>query len=201
MKAFTMSPLPYAYDALEPFIDKETMELHYSKHHQTYLDKLNAALATHPELPDLSIEAILTGLEKIPEDIRLAVKNMGGGYYNHDLFWASMKANTLMPDKLKGMLEKDFGSVDKFKEEFSNKAAGLFGSGWVWLVLHEQGKLEIITTPNQDNPISTRKVKLLLALDVWEHAYYLKYQNRRPEYITNWWNVANWEYAAGNLTK
>jgi len=199
MKAFTLEKLPYGYDALEPYIDKETMEFHYSKHHQAYLDKLNAALALHPELPDMSIVEILTDLDKIPEDIRAIVRNMGGGFYNHDIFWASLRLNTKIPDDLNEMIVKDFGSLERFKEEFSNKAAGLFGSGWTWLILNEQGKLEIVTSPNQDNPISMRKVKILLALDVWEHAYYLKYHNRRPDYISNWWNAANWEYAGRQL--
>jgi superoxide dismutase, Fe-Mn family len=199
MKVFTLEKLPYGYDALEPYIDKETMEFHYSKHHQAYLDKLNAALALHPELSDMSIVEILTDLDKIPEDIRTMVRNMGGGFYNHDIFWASLRLNTKIPDDLNEMIVKDFGSLERFKEEFSNKAAGLFGSGWTWLILDEQGKLEILTTPNQDNPISMRKVKILLALDVWEHAYYLKYHNRRPDYISNWWNAANWEYAGRQL--
>lgn len=200
MKTFTLEKLPYNYDALEPFIDKETMELHYSKHQQSYLDKLNAALSTHPELSEMSMEEILTNLDKIPEDIRISVKNMGGGNFNHNIYWASMKQGSVMPENLEKMITADFGSTEKFKEDFLAKATGVFGSGWAWLIKNESDKLEIVTTVNQDNPISTRKVKLLLALDVWEHSYYLKYQNRRPEYITNWLKIVDWEYAGAQLT-
>lgn len=199
MKAFTLEPLPYDYASLEPFIDAETMKVHHDKHHQAYLDKLNTALATHPELPDMTIEEILMDLNKIPEDIRVAVKNAGGGYYNHSLFWKMLAKKTVMSESVTAALTESFTSVDKFNEEFSAKAVGLFGSGWVWLIKNETGKLEVITTPNQDTPISMGKKVPLLAIDVWEHAYYLKYQNRRPEYISNWWNVANWDYVDKQL--
>lgn len=191
--------LGYSFDALEPYIDAQTMELHYSKHHQTYLDKFNAALASHSELSEKSVEELLMDLNALPEDIRMAVRNMGGGYYNHNIFWASLAPKSVMPEKLKALLVRDFGSFEKFKEEFTAKATSLFGSGWTWLVADEKGKLAIMTTPNQDNPISNAKVKILLGLDLWEHAYYLKYQNRRPEFISSWWNVVNWEYAVSKL--
>ncbi len=199
MKAFALPELPYAYDALEPVIDAETMHLHHDKHHQTYLDKLNAALATHPELNDQPIEALLTDLASLPEDIRGAVRNAGGGYYNHNLFWQMLATTSSMPETIKQFINENFGSFEKFQEEFTNKALGLFGSGWVWLVKNADGKAEIITTANQDNPISTAAVKVLLTLDVWEHAYYLKYQNRRADYIANWWKVVNWEFVNKQL--
>lgn len=199
MKAFTLPTLSYSYDALEPFIDKQTMEFHHDKHHQTYLDKLNTALATHPELPEQTIEEILKNLNAMPEDIRMAVKNMGGGYYNHNLFFDMLAPGKTMPDALQKKIEESFGSKENFMNDFSTKAAGIFGSGWAWLIQNEEGKLEIVTTQNQDNPIMTRKVTELLALDVWEHAYYLKYQNRRPEFIANWWTVVNWDFVAARL--
>jgi len=191
--------LEYSFDALEPYFDAQTMELHYSKHHQTYLDKFNAALESQSELSQKSVEELLMDLNSIPEEIRMTIRNMGGGYYNHNIFWASLSAKSSLPPKLQELLIRDFSSLDKFKEEFTAKATSLFGSGWTWLVMDSAGKLSIITTPNQDNPISSAKVKILLGLDLWEHAYYLKFQNRRPEYIANWWKVVNWEYAASKL--
>lgn len=195
----TLPKLSYAFDALEPFIDAKTMELHYSKHHQTYLDKFNAALELHPELRNKEVEELLIDLDSIPEDIRMQVRNMGGGYLNHNIYWMGMGKGIAMPDKVKVMIERDFSSIEKFKEEFTAKATSLFGSGWTWLVKDEKGKLNIVNTSNQDNPISSSKVELLLALDLWEHSYYLKYQNRRPEYITAWWNVVNWDHVASKL--
>lgn len=199
MKPFVLTPLPYSYSALAPYIDAETMQLHHDKHHQAYTDKLNAALAVHPELPDKPIEQILANLDSIPADIRVAVKNFGGGYYNHNLFWEMLGQHKVIPSETAELIAENFESVAKFKEIFSAQALALFGSGWLWLVQKQDGSLEIMPTMNQDNPVSSHNVKLLLTIDLWEHAYYLKYQNRRQEYINNWWNVVNWEYVAEAL--
>ncbi|MDE2099828.1 MAG: superoxide dismutase [Patescibacteria group bacterium] len=191
--------LPYAFNALEPHIDAKTMEIHYGKHHQGYVDKLNAALEGHADLQELSVETLLTDLDRIPENIRTAVRNNGGGHANHSLFWKMMK-----PDgggepqgEIKEAIERQFGGFVKFQETFANAAATLFGSGWTWLVVNNEKELELIQTTNQDSPLS-RGSKPVLGLDVWEHAYYLRYQNRRPEYIAAWWNVVNWEDVEDN---
>jgi Fe-Mn family superoxide dismutase len=189
---FTLPKLPYEFYALEPHIDAKTMEIHYTKHHQAYTDKLNAALEKYPELAGKSIEELLTGLDAIPEDIKIAVRNNGGGFYNHNLFWENLTGNFAEPSEefLKSLTDS-FGSFEDFKTKFADAAATRFGSGWAWLVKDSDGKLEIMSTANQDSPISENK-KVLLGLDVWEHAYYLNYQNRRPEYISAFWNVVNW---------
>lgn len=187
----TLPTLPYAYGALEPYIDARTMEIHHTKHHQAYIDKLNAALESHPELQDRSVEELLTNLNDIPEDIRTAVRNHGGGHANHSLFWTLLKTGITMPAGLEDAIIQAFGGVDQFKEQFAAAATGQFGSGWAWLVV-SNGALEIMATPNQDSPLSQGKLPIL-ALDVWEHAYYLKYQNKRPDYITAFWNVVDWE--------
>ena len=191
---FELPPLPYGYDALEPYIDAQTMQIHHDKHHQAYTDKLNAALEKYPDLQAKPIEKLLKDLDSVPEEIRLAVRNHGGGYYNHSLFWEMMKkgGGGEAAGELKTKLDQDFGSFEEFKKQFSEVAATVFGSGWAWLVKDPAGKLAIVKTPNQDSPISQGQFPLL-GIDVWEHAYYLKYQNRRPEYIENWWNVVNWE--------
>ena len=200
---YELPKLPYAYDALEPHIDARTMELHHTKHHAAYVEKLNAALAKHPGIAETPLETLLADLSKVPEDIRTAVQNHGGGHYNHSLFWRVMYPPTLSQSKdgpdgaLADALANTFGSVEKFKESFSTAAAGHFGSGWAWLVMANgkgqitNRKLEIITTPNQDTPLASGYLPLL-SLDVWEHAYYLKWQNRRADYIAAWWNVVNW---------
>lgn len=188
--------LPYDYDALEPYIDEETMRIHHKKHHQAYADKLKAALEKHPELFDKSIEEILRNLEAVPDDIRLIIRNHGGGYYNHNLFWLMMSpASAEVKGGLKEALERDFGSLDKFREEFASVALNHFGSGWAWLTKNRENKLRLYSLPNQDTPISIGE-QPILTLDLWEHAYYLKYQNRRAEYIENWWNIVNWGEAA-----
>ncbi|OGC61240.1 superoxide dismutase [candidate division WWE3 bacterium RIFCSPLOWO2_02_FULL_53_10] len=191
---FELPPLPYGYDALEPYIDAQTMQIHHDKHHQAYTDKLNAALEKYPDLQAKPIEELLKDLDSVPEEIRPAVRNHGGGYYNHSLFWEMMKkgGGGEAAGELKTKLDQDFGSFEEFKKQFSEVAATAFGSGWAWLVKDPAGKLAIVKTPNQDSPISQGQFPLL-GIDVWEHAYYLKYQNRRPEYIENWWNVVNWE--------
>ena len=178
---FTLQPLPYGYNALEPFIDEETMHLHHGKHHQAYVDNLNKALETYPEFQNSPLEKILAGLDKIPEDIRQKVKNQAGGVWNHTFFW-----NIMAPGKNEVPAE-----FKEFIEPFSASALSLFGSGWTWLI-KDQGQIKIVNTSNQDSPISAGQVPIL-ALDLWEHAYYLKYQNRRKEYIEAWWNVVNWE--------
>jgi Fe-Mn family superoxide dismutase len=193
--------LPYGYDALEPHIDARTMEIHHTKHHQGYVNNLNAALEKHPELDKKSVEDLLKDLNSIPEDIRTAVRNNGGGHANHSMFWPIMS-----PDgggepegKLADAINSSFGSFSDFKDQFSKAAAGRFGSGWAWLCVDRGGKLTIISTPNQDNPVSDG-LRPVLGLDVWEHAYYLKYQNRRPEYISAWWSVVNWKQVAKNYS-
>lgn len=183
--------LPYFHDALEPFIDAQTMEIHHGKHHQTYVDKLNAALKDNEKLQKLGVEQLLRNLNEVPENIQTAVRNHGGGHYNHSFFWPTLKKDVPVTGPVVDAIVTRFGTFDKFKEDFSNSAALLFGSGWAWLV-YNQGELEIVTTPNQNSPVSQGKIPLL-GIDVWEHAYYLKYQNRRPEYIAAFFNVINWE--------
>jgi len=189
--------LLYAYDALEPYIDQRTMEIHHQKHHAAYVDKLNAALVGYKELQEKGIEDLLKSLDSLPDAIRTVVKNNGGGHYNHSIFWSIMGVNKggSPQGDLLAAIEERFGQFDKFKEEFTNAAINRFGSGWAWLVLDKKNKLAVISTANQDNPLS-EGLKPVLGLDVWEHAYYLKYQNRRPEYIKNWWNVVNWQVVA-----
>ena len=192
--SFTLPKLAYSYDALEPYIDAETMKVHHDKHHQGYTDKLNAALVGKDDLVQKSAEELLIQLESVPDDIRDAVRNSGGGYVNHNSFWEIMTPDGGgEPDgDLADDLDKSFGDGDGFKNKFSEAAAGIFGSGWVWLVRNSGGKMEIMTTANQDTPLSEGATPLLM-LDVWEHAYYLKYQNRRPDYVEAWWNVVNWD--------
>jgi Fe-Mn family superoxide dismutase len=193
--AFTLPPLPYAFDALEPHIDAKTMEIHHGKHHQAYVNNLNAAIEKAPELQNKSIEDLLKNVNSAPESVRTAVRNNGGGHWNHSLFWQLMapKAGGEPTGALADAIKSSFGGFDKFKEQFAAAGAGRFGSGWAWLLKDGQ-KLSITSTPNQDNPLMDGKApnSVLLGLDVWEHAYYLKYQNRRPDYITAWWNVVNW---------
>lgn len=192
---FKVEPLPYAYDALEPYIDKETMTLHHDKHYNTYVDKLNAAILKHPELCFSSLEDLLANLDSIPTDIAQAVRNNGGGAYNHEFFFSIMTDNITNPsNELLISIERDFGSYDNFKEAFKKSATEVFGSGWTWLVADNNGKLSILNTANQDSPI-TLGLKPIIGIDVWEHAYYLNYQNRRAEYIDNWFNVVNWDKA------
>jgi Fe-Mn family superoxide dismutase len=194
--AYTLPKLPYAYDALEPYIDAETMMIHHDKHKKAYLDKLLAALADHKDLMKKSPTELVSNLADVPEAIRTAVQNQGGGVVNHTFFW-----NIMGPGKggkptgeLAKAIDAKFGSFDKFKEQFAAAAAARFGSGWAWLVKSDSG-LEIVSTANQDSPLSMGKTPII-GLDVWEHAYYLKYRNMRPDYVTQWWNVVNWDQAA-----
>jgi len=195
--AFKLPDLSYAYDALEPHIDALTMEIHHSKHHNAYTNNLNAALENAPGLASKSIDEILADLNQVPEDIRTAVRNNGGGYANHNMFWMVMspKGGGEPKGDLSKAIESAFGSFESFKETFSKAAATRFGSGWAWLCKKADGKLAVLSTPNQDSPVSDGLTPILL-LDVWEHAYYLKYQNRRPDYIAAWWNVVNWDEVA-----
>lgn len=188
---FKLTDLPYEYDALEPYIDKETMKIHHTKHHQAYIDKLNKALEGHEELKKKSAEELIRNLDSIPNDIRTAVRNNGGGHINHSFFWSILKKNVKISGKIEKAINERFESFDKFKEAFSNAATGLFGSGWAWLIL-DNGKLQIMSTPNQDSPLIIGKIPIL-GIDVWEHAYYLKYQNRRPEYVSAFFNAINWD--------
>ncbi|GBL22741.1 superoxide dismutase [Mn] [Clavibacter sp.] len=189
--AFTLPPLPYSYDALEPHIDEATMKIHHGKHHQAYVDKLNAAIAAS-EWESKSIDEIMVSLDKVPDKIKAAVRNNGGGHYNHSLFWQWMSptGGGEPTGKVAEAINAKFGSFAKFKEEFEAAGMSRFGSGWVWLI-QDGSELSITTTPYQDCPVSEGK-KVLLGNDLWEHAYYLKYQNRRPEYLAAWWNVVNW---------
>ena len=191
--AHSLPELPYNHGALEPHIDAQTMQIHHGKHHQTYVTNLNAALDKHPELHNKSLDDLMRNLNGVPEDIRTAVRNNGGGHWNHSAFWKMMapKAGGAPSGAIGDAINSSFGSFDKFKEQFQAAGVGRFGSGWAWLV-DNGGKLEITSTPNQDNPLMEGK-KAVLGVDVWEHAYYLKYQNRRADYLGAWWNVVNWD--------
>lgn len=186
-----LQPLPYQYNSLEPYIDEQTMKIHHTKHHQSYIDKLNAAIKDYPDLQKESVEDLVINMKNIPEAARMAVRNHGGGHVNHSFFWPILKKDIRIGGAVADAITKKFGSFDGFKSKFSTAATFLFGSGWTWLVL-SNGELEIITTPNQDSPLSANKTPIL-GLDVWEHAYYLKYQNRRPEYIDAFFHIINWE--------
>ena len=199
---FKLPELGYAYDALEPHIDARTMEIHHGKHHAAYTNNLNAALEKHPDLHNRSAEDLIKNLHALPEDIKTPVRNNGGGFINHNLFWEIMRPGG--SNKPSGALAKEidsaFGSFDAFKESLGKAATTRFGSGWGWLVVDSSGKLAVTSTANQDNPI-TDGSNPILGIDVWEHAYYLNYQNRRPDYITAWWNVVNWDEVARKYGK
>jgi Fe-Mn family superoxide dismutase len=189
--AYKLIELPYAKDALEPYIDAKTMEIHHDKHHQAYVNKYNAAIEGKSDLQSKSPEEVIAGLKSVPEDIRNAVRNNGGGVVNHNLFWQVLKKDVKFDGPAADAIKSKFGGFDQFKEKFSNAAATQFGSGWAWLVVNN-GELEIMQSSNQDSPLTAGKTPIL-GIDVWEHAYYLKYQNRRPEYIEAFFNVINWE--------
>jgi superoxide dismutase, Fe-Mn family len=204
--AHQLPPLPYDFAALEPHIDAQTMQIHHDKHHAAYVNNLNAALEKYPDLQSKSLEDLLRDLNKVPDDIRTTVRNNGGGHVNHSMFWQIMapKAGGSPDGALGDAIKTSFGSFDAFKEQFGKAGVGRFGSGWAWLI-NNGGKLSIESTPNQDNPMMEGK-KAILGLDVWEHAYYLKYQNKRPDYLDAWWNVVNWtavakRYAAAKAGK
>jgi len=201
MAKFELPDLPYAYDALEPSIDKETMNIHHTKHHNTYVNNLNAALEGHEDLQNKSLEDLISDLDALPEDIRTAVRNNGGGHANHSLFWKVMSPNGggNPSGELADKIDETFGSFDQFKETFEKAATGRFGSGWAWLVL-DNGELKVTSTPNQDSPLMEGQTPLL-GIDVWEHAYYLKYQNRRPDYVKAFWNVVNWDEVEKNYNE
>lgn len=190
---FKLPELNYAYNALEPHIDARTMEIHHTKHHQTYIDNLNKALEGHEKYQEMSIKDLLKSLDELPDSIKTAVRNNGGGHLNHKIFWNVMSPNGggKPIGEVAKKIDEDLGGFDKFKEEFKKAALGRFGSGWAWLVIDKDGKLAVTSTPNQDNPISDGK-KPLLGIDVWEHAYYLNYQNKRADYIDSWWNLVDW---------
>ena len=193
---FTLPPLPYPFDALEPHIDAQTMQIHHDKHHAAYVANLNKAVAQLPDLGMKPVEDLLKNLDAVPEKIRTAVRNQGGGHYNHSLFWQMMNRNAggEPSGELAKAIDKKFGTFDAFKDQFTRAAVGQFGSGWAWLV-SDGDELKIQSSPNQDSPISEGK-QPLLGVDVWEHAYYLKYQNRRPEYVAAWFNVINWDFVS-----
>ncbi|MDM9380744.1 superoxide dismutase [Chlorogloeopsis sp. ULAP01] len=192
--AHTLAPLPYDYAALEPYIDAQTMQLHHDKHHAAYVNNLNAALEKYPDLMSKSVEELIINLEQIPSEIRTVVRNNAGGHFNHTLFWKSMSPNgsKTPTGAITEAIEVTFSSFDNFKQQFNEAGMKQFGSGWVWLTFNSSGRLEIVTTPNQDSPLTSRLYPLL-GNDVWEHAYYLKYQNRRKDYLDAWWNVVDWD--------
>ena len=200
--AHFLPDLPYPHDALEPYIDARTMEIHHGKHHQAYIDKLNAALEGHADLQEKSVEDLLRNIKSVPEDIRTAVRNHGGGHANHSLFWPILSPNGggEPTGEVAKAIDGAFGSFSTFKEKFAAAAAGQFGSGWAWLGVKPGGDLHIHATPNQDSPLMEGHTPIL-GLDVWEHAYYLKYQNKRPDYVNAWWNVVNWDQVAKNLQR
>ena len=199
---YELPSLPYSPNALEPHFDARTMEIHHGKHHQTYVDKLNAALGNHPELSNLSIYKLIGDLSKVPEEIRGAVRNNGGGHANHSFFWESLSPNSsgIPDDSLSNAINQSFGSFDSFKESFTNAALTRFGSGWAWLVKKSDGTLAVCSTANQDSPWMSGVAEVegspIIGLDVWEHAYYLNYQNRRPDYVAAYWNVVDWDKAS-----
>ncbi|CAG73012.1 manganese superoxide dismutase [Pectobacterium atrosepticum SCRI1043] len=202
--SYSLPSLPYAYDALEPHFDKETMEIHHSKHHQAYVNNANAVLESLPELAKLSVEELIAQLDKVPAEKKAALRNNAGGHANHSLFWKGLKLDTTLTGDLKAAIERDFGSVDAFKEKFEQAAATRFGSGWAWLVLKDDGKLAVVSTANQDSPLMGEAISgtsgyPIVGLDVWEHAYYLKFQNRRPDYAKAFWNVLNWDEASARF--
>lgn len=192
--AFELPALPYSNDALEPHIDAQTMEIHHDRHHNTYVTNLNAALESAPELQSKSLEELIGDLDSVPESIRTAVRNNGGGHHNHSLFWTVIGPNGggAPTGDLAAAIDSDLGGFDKFKEDFAKAATTRFGSGWAWLVVGKDGKLAVTSTPNQDSPLF-EGLTPVLGLDVWEHAYYLKFQNKRPDYISTFWNVVNWD--------
>lgn len=199
--AHTLPALPYAHNALEPHIDAQTMEIHHGKHHQAYVNNLNAAIEKAPEIASWDLETLCRDIAKVPESVRTAVRNNGGGHWNHSLFWATMAPNAggEPTGELGTAIAKAFGDFSKFRDAYKAAAVGRFGSGWAWLVAAKDGSVTIESSPNQDNPLMEGK-HALLGLDVWEHAYYLKYQNRRPDYIDAWWNVVNWSAVSARYT-
>jgi superoxide dismutase, Fe-Mn family len=205
--AYELPKLPYDYNALEPHIDARTMEIHYTKHHQAYITNVNNAIKGKADLEKKSVEDLIRDLNSVPEDIRTAVRNNGGGHANHSFFWKIMgpKAGGEPKGKLADDIKSTFGGFDQFKEKFSAAGVGRFGSGWAWLIKNSSGKLEIVSTANQDSPLMGKAIAgaegtPILGCDVWEHAYYLNYQNRRPDYIKAWWNVVNWDAVAKNYS-
>lgn len=195
---FTQAPLPYNYNAMEPYIDEATMRVHYEGHHKAYVNNLNTALAKHPKLAEKSLEELLSSIHSLPDDVRVAIRNNAGGHYNHTLFWANIQptGTSIFGGTIQPVIIEQFGSYEIFKTLFEEIAASRFGSGWVWLILMKDGTLSITTTPNQDNPlmdVADIHGTPLLALDLWEHAYYLKYKNKRAEYVSNFWNLVNWD--------
>ena len=198
--AYELPPLPYPSNALEPHIDAKTMEIHHDKHHQAYITKANKALEGHPDLAAKPVDELLADLNKIPESVRTVLRNNAGGHSNHTFFWKIMGPNAggTPKGKLAEAINSTFGGLDQFKEEFQKAAIGRFGSGWAWLVVNKEGKLQITSTANQDTPISDG-LRPVIGVDVWEHSYYLLYQNRRPDYLKAWWNVVNWDQAEKNF--
>lgn len=199
--SYTLPALPYSYDALEPNFDKQTMEIHHTEHHKTYVNNTNRALEKLPELANIDIDVLIQQLDKVPADQRTFVRNNAGGHSNHSLFWKGLKLGTELSGELKAAIERDFDSIDAFKDLFEKAATSRFGSGWAWMVLKDDGKLAVVSTANQDSPLMGEAISgasgyPIIAIDVWEHAYYLKYQNRRPNYIKAFWSVVDWDEAA-----